>query len=391
MQRTKPLLIGMLILMLMSMGLTAQAQTATPTLEPVNPNANVSWPPPVYVLRGQFTLRGSANLPNMSNYFIEFRPLNPDATVADEDALWTPATLPSTAAVQDDVLGVWNTTSAIDGLYELRLTINVAGSAPTYVRVAPLRIENTPPPFAPTEVPPLQPTLPQAELPTLQPTPTAFDTSPRVTATRNANVRRGDSTLYDVVGSLNAGDTVPVVGVSSFGTGWYYVQLPNATRGWVAPSVVTVEGDLRSVPAVAPPPPPATATPTPQPTSAATINLVAGNFRFDPPSPKCNETFSVYLDVANFGSQTFFGSASIISIQDFRRADGAFQVGTSGLIPTINPGQTVNVGPIQIKVGTFYNEEHRLVMTVDSNNLVLETTEADNTKEAIYVLQRAAC
>jgi hypothetical protein len=51
----------------------------------------------------------------------------------------------------------------------------------------------------------------------------------------------------------------------------------------------------------------------------------------------------------------------------------------------------VNVGPIQIKVGTFYNDEHRLVMTVDSNNLVLETTEADNTKEAIYVLQRAAC
>src|SRR5687767_9759304 len=119
MQRTKSLLVGMLILMLMSMGLTAQAQTATPTVEPVNPNANVSWPPPVYVLRGQFTLRGSANLPNMSNYFIEFRPLNPDATVVDEDALWTPATLPSTAAVQDDVLGVWNTTSAVDGLYEL--------------------------------------------------------------------------------------------------------------------------------------------------------------------------------------------------------------------------------------------------------------------------------
>lgn len=391
MRRTKPLLVGMLILMLLSMSLTAQAQTATPTVEPVNPNANVSWPPPVYVLRGQFTLRGSANLPNMSNYFIEFRPLNPDATVADEAALWTPATLPSTAAVQDDVLGVWNTASALDGLYELRLTINVAGSTPTYIRVAPLRVENVPPPFAATEVPQIQPTLPQAELPTLQPTPTAFDTNPRVTATRNANVRRGDSTAYDVIGSLNAGDTVPVVGVSSFGTGWYYVQLPTGSRGWVAPSVVTVEGDLRTVPAVAPPPPPATATPTPLPTSAATINLVAGNFRFDPPSPKCNETFNIYLDVANFGSQTFFGSASIISVQDFRRADGAFQTGTSGLIPTINPGQTVNVGPIPIKVGTFYNEEHRLVMTVDSNNLVLETTESDNTKEAIYVLQKGGC
>jgi hypothetical protein len=392
MRKMKSVFVGMLVLLFTVIGTVAQAQTLTPTATPVNPNANISWPPPVYVLRGEFTVRGSANLPNMSNYFIEFRRLNDDLSIPDEDALWTPATLPTTAAVQDDVLGVWNTVTAPDGLYELRLSVNVAGSAPTYFLVSPVRIENTPPPFAVTVTPAVLPTNTFApELPTLQPTPTAFDTNPRVTATRNANVRAGDSTAYEVVGSLSEGTTVPIVGLSSFGSGWYYIELPNGRRGWVAPSVVTVFGDLTNVPRVAPPPPPATATPTPPPTPVSAINLVAGNFRFDPTSPRCNETFNIFIDVANFGTQTFFGSSAIISVQDFRRADSSFQTSTTALIPTINPNQTINVGPIPIKVATFHSEEHRLVMTIDSSNLVIETTEADNTKEAIYFLNKAGC
>lgn len=388
MQRAKPVLVWVATMLLLVVGMTVQAQGTDPTAAP-NPNANISWPPPVYVLRGQFTLRGSANLPNMTNYFIEFRKLNDDLSILDEDALWTPATLPSTAAVQNDVLGVWNTVTATDGVYELRLTVNVSGGTPVYFPVSPLRIENNPPPFAATEEPVIQPTLPQ-QLPTLQPTPTAFDTSPRVTANRNANVRRGDGTNYDIVGSLNTGDTANIVGISSFGSGWYYIELPNGGRGWIAPSVVTVLGDLRNVPRVAPPPPPATATPTPPPTPVSSINLVAGNFRFDPASPKCNETFNVYMDVANFGTQTYFGGG-YLGVQDFRRTDNAFQLGNSGALPTINAGQTVNVGPIPLKVPTYYNEEHRLVMTVDSTNQVFETSEADNVKEAIYVLQKASC
>jgi uncharacterized protein YgiM (DUF1202 family) len=391
MQKAKPVLVWVLTLLMLTMSLTAQAQ-ADPTVAPLNPNANITWPPPVYVLRGQFTVRGSANLPNMSNYFIEFRELAPDLSVPDEAALWTPATLPSTAAVQDDILGVWNTTTALDGVYELRLTINVRGGTPEYVRVAPIRVENTPSPFATPEAPVVVvPTLPAAvDLPTLQPTPTAFDTAPRVTANRNANVRRGDGTNYDLVGSLNDGDTAPIIGISSFGSGWYYIELPSGARGWVAPSVVTVLGDLRSVPRVDPPPPPATSTPTPQPTPVSSINLVAGNFRFDPGSPKCNETFNVYIDVANFGTQAYFGGG-FVGVQDFRRADNAFQLGSSGSLPTINAGQTVNVGPIPLKVPTYYNEEHRLVITIDSTNQVFESNEGDNIKEAIYTLQKASC
>jgi len=153
------------------------ANPLDPNANPLDPNANISWPPPVYVLRGQFELRGSANLPNMTNYFIEYRPVSADlVNLPDESVPWQPATLPSASAVSNDVLGVWDTRLTDDGLYELRLTINVRGGQPVYFRLAPVRVENNPPPFAviatPTQLP--------VALPTLLPTPTAFDPSPRV-------------------------------------------------------------------------------------------------------------------------------------------------------------------------------------------------------------------
>jgi formylglycine-generating enzyme required for sulfatase activity len=110
-------------------------------------DANISWPPPVYVLRGSVEVYGTALPADMTGYFLEYRPLLPDLT-PDESAVWFPATLPSTQAVENDVLGVWDTTTTLDGLYELRLTVNIQGDDPYHVVVSPLRVENTPPPFA---------------------------------------------------------------------------------------------------------------------------------------------------------------------------------------------------------------------------------------------------
>ncbi len=387
-----PLLAGLMLVFLMAAGV--QAQTPLPTTTPENPNAYISWPPPVYVLRGQFTVRGSANLPNMQNYFIEFRPLPADLGEQEADFPWSPAILPSTAAVQDDVLGVWDTRIAQDGVYELRLTINVRGGQPVYHIVSPLRVENVPPPFAVTatsEAPVAQPTLPAASTPLPAPTlaPTN-DPTPRVTAVRSANVRRGDGTQYDVVGALREGESARIVGISSFGTGWYVIELPSGGRGFISPSVVSVSGDVANLARIDPPPPP-TATPIPAtPTPATNVNLVAGNFRFDPPTPTCNQTFNVYIDIANFGT-TANTTTGTISVQDFRRADGSFQTSTFGAVPIIQPGTTVNVGPIPLTVGTFYAEEHRLVIAIDSGNAIFETNEGDNVREAIYVLQKGAC
>jgi uncharacterized protein YgiM (DUF1202 family) len=377
--------------LVLTLALTAQAQDISPTPGEVNPNANISWPPPVYVLRGQFAVRGSANLPNMLSYFLEFRPLEDDLSSADDTVPWFPVTAALQAAVRDDVLGIWDTTLVEDGVYELRLTINLQNNQREFFRVAPLRVENEPPPFAVTPAAPLPTPTTSAPPPPPQPTPTQFDPTPRATVSANVpvNVRRGDSVIYEAFAALQPGQTVTIVGRSSTGSGWYVVDLPNGQRGWVAPTVVTVSGDLSGVPFVAPPPPP-TPTPIPAtPTPAATVNLVAGNFRFDPPSPTCNQTFNVYLDVANFG--TTANPSGLISVQDFRVADGSLQVSTVGAIPIIQPGQTVNVGPIPLTVSTFYDEQHRLVITLDPGNLIPETSETDNTIIAVYTLQKGVC
>ena len=119
----------------------------------VDPNANITWPPPVLVVRGEFRLYGTANVPNFSSYFIEYRRLNDDFTI-NEDGTWLPATLPSSARVTDDVLGVWNTTTIEDGPYEIRMTINVSEGSPVFVLVNPLRVENTRSPSAPATATP---------------------------------------------------------------------------------------------------------------------------------------------------------------------------------------------------------------------------------------------
>jgi len=54
------------LILLLAMPIAAQDVEPTTDTE-INPNATISWPPPVYVLRGQFTIRGSANLANMTN------------------------------------------------------------------------------------------------------------------------------------------------------------------------------------------------------------------------------------------------------------------------------------------------------------------------------------
>jgi len=251
----------LLITAMLSLAVTVSAQgTLTPTPVP-DPNAQITWPPPVYVVRGPFTVYGSANLPNMTGWFLEQKEV--DLTVSDDQG-WIPVTLPTRTATTNSVLGVWDTTEVEDGIYSLRLNVSLSNGTRTFAVISPLRVENEPPPFGGVEQPNGVPT--QGALPTLLPTPTAFSSVPQATARINGNVRRGDGTQYEVIGSITAGTTVTIVGTSALGTNWYLVVLPNGTQGWVAPSIVEVTGNLATVPRVNPPPPP-TATPV---TSALT-------------------------------------------------------------------------------------------------------------------------
>jgi hypothetical protein len=379
------------LLTLVTGALISNAQEIQPRTTP-EPSAGLAltWPPPVYVLRGTAEIRGSADLLNMSNYFVEFRQidLTDTATDTDDEPAWFPATLPRSQPVQDGVLGTWNTETTQDGLYALRLVINISGGeAQTYI-VSPVRVENNPPDFVQLQpTPDVQRTLaptPDTTRPTIAPTPTPPPSQPQVEAVVDANVRRGDSTQYPRVGFLLDGETAPVLGISP--AGWYYVELEEGDRGFIAPSTVRfsgVEGRLTLIQ------PPATPTPIPTDTPVPTGNLQITGLRLDPATPTCNQPFDVRINVQNTGSGRT-GSSSTLNVVDRAVRTGGQQGSTVGGFPQLDPGESFVV-VTTLTINTFFGEDHTVTVTLDPNNQVVETNEGDNTRSITYTLQQGGC
>jgi uncharacterized protein YgiM (DUF1202 family) len=371
----------------------AQSGTATPTATPTDPNASIAWPPPVYVLRGQTEVRGTANLPNQVSYFVEYRPLLDDLS-PDDEADWVPATLPATAPVIDDVLGVWNTAVTEDGLYELRLTINAAGRPATFFVVSPLRIENDPPEFVvlPSNTPGaiVQPlatnTLALITRPTLAATPTAFDSRPSVTANTDSNVRQGDSTLYPVVGQLLTGQSAELLGISAAGSGWYYVLLDNGRRGFIAPSLVSVSGTTTNLPRITPP---ATPTPTFTPTPPFTGDLLIDGHQLVPAEPRCDEPFEVRVNVTNAGAVRT-SSPVIARLEERDIESGTVTAVFERSVPQLNPRENF-VATFAYSVNQFPRRDHRITITIDALNQVVEENENNNVYTITYRLRAGAC
>ena len=392
--------VWILALMLMASLSLAQAPVIEPVGEDIPDDFRISWPPPVYTLSGTVDVRGSTALVNMANYFLEFRALDPEADPeVENEEPWFPASLPSSSPVLDNVLGQWNTSTATDGLYELRLTANINGEGPRFFRVSPLRIENEPPPFVQVQQPSLRPTLGPTPTqltgntggspvlrPTLAATPTDFSSSPRVTALTDSNVRRGDNTSYDVVGSLLTGESANVLGVSSSGSGWLYIELPNGRRGFIAPSIVRVEGNTVGLQSITPP---ATPTPSATPTPVAVANLQPTGLSLDPAAPRCNEAFTIFVNVANTGTGPTNGEFTV-RVTNTHIGSGNQTDSTFATVPVLQPGANF-VSVLRLTVSTFFEEEHRLTITVDANNQVPETNENDNVAIRNYTLTRAGC
>jgi len=399
-------LLGIAIAVILLIIPLALSQDGTSLIEPndetlVNTAANISFPPPVYVVRDSVEIRGTVTLPTMRNFFIEFRPLvvNDADALPSEERPWFPATLPQMQPIADDVLGTWNTFTAPDGLYELRLTINTDSGIPEYVRVSPIRVQNDIPPFLEAEATqqagatPIPTQAAPSSRETLAPTPTSLNSgSPRVIALLDSNVRVGDSTEYDRIGFLFNGESAPIIGISSFSTGWYYIQLESGRRGWVAPSVVRTEGDLSGVPRINPPPPPTpvpTNTPTSTPTPQTEANLVIDNVSLDPNPPVCDETYTLFVTVENTGTGPT-SAGGTISVNDVRTADGTVVESTVGAFPVLEAGATFE-GIIPITVSAFTEEDHSVNIRIDSTNVVPETNETDNNLTIIYELDPGDC
>lgn len=371
----------------------AQDVTATLTPTPINPNANISWPPPVYVLRGQVDVRGTANLPSLVSHFLEFRPLNADMT-ANEELDWIPASLPSTGTVVDNVLGVWNTNVTEDGLYELRLTLNASGQPATFFVVSPLRIENNPPDFVivPTStsqnvVQPLATNTPFAiSRPTLASTPTPFDSRPRVTANTDANVRQGDSVIYPIIGNLLTGESAELLGVSATGTGWYYILLDSGRRGFIAPSLVTVTGSTGNLTRITPP---ATPTPTFTPTPPFTGDLVMDGHQLVEAEPRCDVPFEVRVNVTNAGAQRT-GAPVIARLEERDIETGTLTAAFEKPVPQLNSRENFVV-VFGYSVNQFPRKDHRITVTIDALNQVVEENESNNVYTITYRLRGGSC
>ena len=392
-----------------------------------DPAAHISFPPPVYVVRGSVDIRGTVILDIMRNFFIEFRPLAlgmmDDAEAQDQ---WFPATLPRIEAVEDDVLGSWNTVTLDDGLYELRLTVNTGGDEPLYYRVSPVRVENRTPTFMPEEqaaamdepeapaddepemAPEAEPESDEAQEDETEqgPEPTP-DPSPRVIATVNSNVRAGDSTQYAVIGHLLEGQSARIKGISSFGTRWWYIELANGRSGFIFPGIVRTEGDLGDLPRINPPPLPPTAVPIPtaapvvqqpapqpaqqqpaQPTTGP--DLYIEHAVIDPHPVSCRQTYSITVRVRNGGSAAST-SGGLIEVRDSGNSGSAAPETTRIAFGALAPGQAETyVGHLTptIHVETL----HHINLYLDINHQVAETNENNNLRaERPYWLSKGNC
>jgi len=130
---------------------TAPADIPSETPTTLSTNVEITFPPRIYVVRNAIDIRGTVASSDLGSFFIEFRPLMQDLTTAaswsGKKIDWLPATLPQIYPVRQGVLGRWNTTSLPEGLYELRVTLNVGTPTQRHVYVGPTRVENHPPSF----------------------------------------------------------------------------------------------------------------------------------------------------------------------------------------------------------------------------------------------------
>jgi uncharacterized protein YgiM (DUF1202 family) len=161
--------------------------------------------------------------------------------------------------------------------------------------------------------------------PTLTPEPTPTPVG-SVSAIANANLRGGPGTVYEVVGSVSAGDVLFVYGRTS--DGW--LQVDGTGTLWIASSLVNLNQSLSDIPIADDIPP--TSTLTPSPTSTSTPNLtmtaqvVAQQATATVARAKvlgATATIEAYVDSPPIGTWCSQNSTRRVCVGDFRYSQRA--------------------------------------------------------------------
>lgn len=135
--------------------------------------------------------------------------------------------------------------------------------------------------------------------PTPTPQPTATPDGVTVTITSAVqNVRTGPGLNYDVLGQLQRGDQVRVIG-TSLSADWVVIDF-RGQQGWMATYLLDVFGNLNTVSIISPPPTPTPRPATPTPTAAPQADIIITNAV--PSRITMNTPFSVVVTVRNQGS-----------------------------------------------------------------------------------------
>ncbi|MBZ0293811.1 MAG: SH3 domain-containing protein [Anaerolineae bacterium] len=188
------------------------------------------------------------------------------------------------------------------------------------------------PPPAETEepAPPVETEEPEAPVTTEEPAATCVVRTPD---SDNRNVRSGPGTDFNIVGQVQPGQSLKVVGVSG---DWYLIELAEGGQGWVRNDVVSIEGPCDNLPVITDDGgfEPVTATPTALSEATATAT----------PSPAADEvqpatmTFTPSPTTAQQPTATFTPSYTPTSTATQPQAIATF---TPSYTPTTPPAAQV--------------------------------------------------
>ena len=319
----------------------------------------ITWPGPATELWGTTEILGTAAVPGMAYYYLEYMALNDDLSLP-ENAPWLPATIGITHPVVGGSLATLDTTLFPDGAYVLRLTVNTADGQSYHDFVWPVRVSNER--FTTILAGTGQETTPETA-----PTQTPGDSTPHVVASGQfhaINVRRCDQVDNDrcpIIGALLAGESGLVQALSSNQTGWFEIQLPSGVVGWVSPTVVSQQGDFSAVGRTQPPAPlavPVVVQPPPVVVASSQSSAVIPNgLAIEGDRATCNRDFNVQVNLSNSGSS--ITPEGTITLQDVNISTGEVTFTGYGNYPGLNPGANFVV-VIPVRTSVYYNQDHEL-------------------------------
>ena len=121
-------IIVLLITLLLTIGVYGQSE-----------NLMLDWDMTVNSVTDTIELTGTANIPEQQIFFVEVATYDPAEPVTDQ---WNPVVLPQFFPVVDGSLGMWDTTSVPDGIYQLRLHAVDGDRESFFYTLAPIAVNN---------------------------------------------------------------------------------------------------------------------------------------------------------------------------------------------------------------------------------------------------------